>query len=89
MSSTPTTATIPPGYWSARRYAIAVALVLALVIAAFGAGSLLTGSDPASSAAVEEAGAGTDANSRGHGLGESQATDDGSGTSPLRGRIQP
>lgn len=89
MSSTTTTVGIPPGYWSARRYAIAVALILALVIAAFGAGYQLTGSEPASTAAVEEAGAGADASSRGHGLGESRTTDDGSGAGHLRGRIQP
>lgn len=81
MSSTTTTVTIPSEYWSVKRYAIAVALVLALVIAAFSAGYLLTGSEPASSAAVEDAGAGTDANSR--------PADNRGGAGVLRGRIQP
>lgn len=81
MSSSPTTATIPSGYWSARRYAIAVALILALVIAAFSAGSLLAGSEPASTAAVEDAGVGTDASSR--------TTDDRGVPGHLRGGIQP
>lgn len=55
MSSTPTTVNIPSEYWSVKRYAIAGALVLALVAGAFGAGYLLTGTEPASPAAVEDA----------------------------------
>ena len=51
MSSIPTAVQAPSEFWSVRRYAVAVALVLALVAGAFGAGYWLTSSGPA--AAVE------------------------------------
>lgn len=54
MSSTPTTVHIPTGHGSVKRYAIAVALVLALVAGAFGAVSLLTGAEPVSPAVVDD-----------------------------------
>jgi hypothetical protein len=53
MSNVKTTVKVPSEFWSVKRYAVAVAVVLALVVGAFGAGYWLTGSEPASAAAVE------------------------------------
>jgi hypothetical protein len=51
MSSVPTTVKFPSEFWSVKRYAVAVVLVL--VVGAFGAGYWLSGSEPASAAEVD------------------------------------